>query len=455
MLHFGLEGYGPIVIYSVGIVAFLLSISWRPDVGLFYLVLLLPLQTWRYNLHGLPLGAQFVDIMLLGIILGLLHQEGKIFTRTPLNNLLLIFAVFHYISLWHGAFNLGIDLPLWFDDARVSEWKNYMVMPLLCLVTVTAIKDVKQMQILIIVMCVSTLLVNRSVYTLLSARDLSHFDNSLREAGPLGYAGENGLAAFEAEFLLLLLGLYIFETRTVVKLGLLAVVATSLYCLLFAFSRGGYLGFLAGLLFLGVYKERKLLLVVAAVLIGWQVFLPTSVQERITMTYNDSGALESSAADRVSLWEDAIELFHEDPVLGTGFDTYEYMHRVGPYTDTHNYYLKVLVETGIIGLSLFLWFLGRGIALGYGLFRSADDQFLKGLGLGLASLIVGAVVINFFGDRWVRPQVTGFLWTLLGCAVRGQLIVEQEEAVTTQGASPVPAESSSTCELGDAVAISA
>ena len=56
MFHFGLEGIGPITIYCGGIVAFLLSIFWRREVALYYLVLLLPLQTWRYRLYEYPLG---------------------------------------------------------------------------------------------------------------------------------------------------------------------------------------------------------------------------------------------------------------------------------------------------------------------------------------------------------------------------------------------------------------
>ena len=453
-LHFGVEGFGPLLIYSGGIVAFLLAVFWKPQVGLYYLVLLLPLQTWRYRVQGYPLGPQFVDVLLLGIILGLALQQGKVFTKTSLDKLFAVFALYYYISLWLGAFYLGGDLPLWFSDPRWSEWKNYMVMPLLCLVTVAVIKDEKQMKILIVVMCVSVLLVNRSLYNVLSGRDLSHFDYDLRESGPLGYAGENGLAAFEAQFSLLLLGLYAFEKRALVKLALMGVVISSMYCLLFSFSRGGYLGFLAGLIFLGVFKERKLLLVVAAVLVAWQTLLPTAVQERITMTYDESsGTVDSSAAERLSLWDDAVSLVDQNPVLGTGFNTYEYLHRVGPYTDTHNYYLKALVETGVIGLILLLWLLGKGISLGYTLFRSADDQFLKSLGLGLAALIVCAVVVNFFGDRWVRLQVNGFLWTLLGCVARGQLMVQQTKARVIEKVSAIVSPGPQAPDVKEAVAV--
>jgi O-antigen ligase len=431
LFHFGLglEGYFQHFAYAGAICIFLLSVLWRPDVGLYYLALLLPLQTWRYRLHGFFLGELLIDFLLLGIILGLvIHNRGRVFTRTPWNRLLLLFAAYHYISLWMGTFYLGADLPLWFDDRRLSDWKNYMVMPLICLVTISAIKNTRQMKILILVMSLSTLLVNKSIYGVMSGRDLSTFSYGLRYAGPLGYAGENGLAAFASQTALLLLGLYAFEKRLFWKLALLGVVASSLYSLLFSFSRGGYIGFLGGLFFLGVFKERKLLVVIACVLIGWQTLLPTSVQQRVSMTYDESGALESSAADRVLLWEDAAQLFQNQPIWGTGLETYEYMHRLGAYTDTHNYYLKVLVEMGLIGLFLLVWLLKNAFSAGWQLFRSAEDDFLKSLGLGVAAMILCAAIVNFFGDRWVRLQVNGFLWALVGCAVRGQLLTWEQQA---------------------------
>jgi len=69
MIHFGLESVSGYVLYVTGILAFLLSIFWRPIVGIYYLVPLIPLQTGRYALNSFPLGQSVVDITLLGVIL--------------------------------------------------------------------------------------------------------------------------------------------------------------------------------------------------------------------------------------------------------------------------------------------------------------------------------------------------------------------------------------------------
>lgn len=425
-------GLASLAVYISAIVALLLAVFWRPQVGLYFLVPLLPLQTTRYKIHDYPLGNKLVFIILLGVILGLLLRGRSLVPRAlPLKRLLIFFMVFHFISLWYGSFYLDLPLPLSFDDPRFENWINYMVMPGLYFVVVSAIEDIKQMKILILLMCLSLLVVDRGFFFTQGLRDLSHYSEGIRDAGPLGYAGVNGLGAFEAATSTFLLGLYAFEKRKWIKLAILGLLCGNMYCLLFSFSRGGYVGFLAGLVFLGIVKERKLLIVVLTLVIGYGALIPTSVKERIAMTYNeDSRKVDSSSEGRLDLWHDAAQLFLENPMIGTGFNTYAYLHRVGDLTDTHNIYLKVLVETGLIGLALFLTLLVSIFRLGFYLFRSAPDAFLASMGLGLAAMVVVTLVTNLFGDRWSYLEVSGYLWTMLACVVRAQKIVAEshEEA---------------------------
>ncbi len=420
-------GLAPLALYISAIIVLLLSVFWRPQIGLYFLIPLLPLQTTRYKILDYPLGNKLVFIILLGVILGLLLRGRSLLPPAlPLKKLLILFMLFHFVSLWYGAFYLGGPLPLSFDDPRFETWINYMVMPGLYFVVVCAIRDVKQMKILIMLMCLSLLVVDRGFYSTQRGRDLSQYSDRLRDAGPLGYAGTNGLGAFEAAVSTFLLGLYAFEKKKWIKLAILGLLAGNMYCLLFSFSRGGYIGFLAGLVFLGTFKERKLLIVVLALVIGYGALLPTAVRERIAMTYDeDSGSVDSSSEGRLDLWRDAAQLFLENPVIGTGFDTYAYLHRVGGFQDTHNIYLKVLVETGLIGLALFLALLVGIYRLGFRLFRSAQDPFLASVGLGFAAMVVVTFMTNLFGDRWTYLQVSGYLWTWLACVVRGQKIVAE------------------------------
>ena len=117
-----------------------------------------------------------------------------------------------------------------------------------------------------------------------------------------------------------------------------------------------------------------------------------------------------------------MELIGSNPVTGCGFNTYAYMHRVGIYADTHNYYLKTLVETGVVGLLLFIWVVGKTGVQALSLFRRSPDPYLAGLGLGLAGWVVCAAVSNAFGDRWSYLQIQGFFWLLAGLVARGAML---------------------------------
>src|ERR1700751_1637649 len=104
-MHFGLEGLIPYTLYASAILVFLASVFWRPEVGIYFIVPLFPLQTIRDKILPLPLGNKLIDIILLGVFLGVLFSKDiKLLTRTPLNKILLILVIFLYASLWQGAF---------------------------------------------------------------------------------------------------------------------------------------------------------------------------------------------------------------------------------------------------------------------------------------------------------------------------------------------------------------
>ena len=255
----------------------------------------------------------------------------------------------------------------------------------------------------------------------------------------MGYAGVNGLGAFEAQVAILLLALAAFERKRLWQLGYVALAIVSAICLMFTFSRGGYLALLFGWLFLGLVKQRKLLVLLALFVGMWTSLVPPAVQQRVLMTYDQtSGELDHSAATRVNLWHEAMQVFDTNPLVGVGFDTYAYTEHLSNYKDTHNIYVKVLVETGILGLLIFLWLLAKTFVTSYGLFRKARDPFLASLGLGLAGWVVSSFVANCFGDRWMYLQVNGYMWVLGGMVSRALMIEENAGTLRIADNAAVP-----------------
>ena len=418
--------FAPTVLYLLGIWVFFYSASKHPEAGLYYIVPLLPLQTLRFKLHDFPLGAQWIDLMLLGCMIGAWRQGQSIFPKTGLSRLVLILAVVTYISLWRGSFFLDGALPLWFSDPRVSDWKNYLVIPLLFYVTTACIRDKKQMKILLFCMCLTLLSLNRAFINTMSHRDMSAFSYDIRDAGAMGYAGVNGLAALEACISVFLMSMYSIHKEKWPRIGYLFMLGTCLVALMYTMSRGGYAALLLGTLFVGLLKNKKLLLVLIVFLFTWQTLVPPAVRERVFMTHDDNGQLDPSAGDRVKLWENAVGYIKANPVFGVGFDTYKFMHALGPYEDTHNYYIKVMLEQGIIGLSIFLAILFNLFSRGFRLYRTSSDHFARGLGFGLAAMVLACAVTNLFGDRWTYIEETGYMWVITGFVARCQMLAEVE-----------------------------
>jgi O-antigen ligase len=411
----------------------------QPRMGIYYLVLVFPLQTLRYDAQVYPFGSQIIDLVLLGVVIGMFLRRGTpLFAEMPMKGLIVVFAAWWYWSLWYGSYLWGFPWPVSISDPRFSNWKCIVEMGVLAFVTFAVIKTKEQIGTVLVLMCASALYVAFDFYQVMSVRDLSHFSDEVRYNGLIGYAGVNGLAAFAAGVGALMLGFYNSKLPRLLKIGVPVLLFACLYVVLFAFSRGAYLAFATGALFIGLAKRSVAVVVVFVSLLALCAVIP-GVSGRVggTFTQSDSsteGTLDTSAYSRILVWQDATELIKEHPLLGTGFDSYHFMHRVGSLEDTHNYYLKVWLEEGSIGLLLFLALLGAMVRQGYTLFRSSSDRFLGSLGLGFAACMVVAAVANFFGDRWTFQQIVSYWWILLAVTGRAQLLASEVKVESHEAA---------------------
>jgi putative inorganic carbon (hco3(-)) transporter len=441
--HLGLLGWAPLVIYFGAIAAFIVSVSGRPHIGLYFVIPFYPLQTLRYRLFEYPFGNKLIYISLLGVLLGVLFSKNhKVLPKNPLNKIVIPFAFVLYFSLWYGALYLNLDLPLSFDNPRFENWINYMVMPLTMILVVSAIKTTEQIKTLYYLLCGSCVLAARSVYSAMADRSLGSFSYGIRDAGVFGGAGANGAGAFFAWFSLVLIAVAAFTKKKWLRWSHLALAGYCMYDLLLTFSRGAYLAVFVGLVVLAIIKERKIFIFLIPFVFTWQLIVPGAVRDRITMTYDSSNQLDSSAQERVYLWEDSLRFIQGSPVMGSGYNTYPNLDHVkigsGVFelNDPHNYYLKVVIETGVIGLFFFLAILASSFRISTRLYKRARDPLFKGLALGLIPAVIAIVIANLFGDRWEYLQDVGFFWALIGCAVRGLMITQQQEEAGKPTAQP-------------------
>ena len=283
-----------------------------------------------------------------------------------------------------------------------------------------------------ILTALTLLFIDRSCLYDSMTRTWTNFDENKRGGGPLGF-GSNQTAAFLAQFTMFFWGFGQFLKRIKLKTLSYAIAGITLFTTMYTFSRGSYIAVLFSVLVLGLLKDRKLLILLGVFLVTWQTIVPTPVRERVNMTQSAGGQLESSAQERVMLWTDAERSIASSPIFGTGFGTFQYGQHVGNLKDTHNWYVKVMVETGFIGLIIALFLLQQMLATSYRLFKCATDPLYRGLGLGLLLATCACLVANFFGDRWTYIEITALLWVLVSVAIRATALSAREPIAELAG----------------------
>ncbi|WP_263366345.1 O-antigen ligase family protein [Edaphobacter bradus] len=390
---------------------------------LYFAILLIPYRTMRDHFLDYPLGGNVLTILVASIIVSALVQ-GKRLPRTSLYVTWLVFGAYLYFSMWIGTMLGNASAPLWLNDLNFVTWKDYMLIPLIFVAAGLVIEDRKAVRTVVLITAISLLAIDRSALMNSLSRSWATFDEDKRDGGPLGYAGANGLAALLAQLSIFYWGFLQFVKQKKFRLLGYALVALTLLATMYTFSRASYLAVVTGVLLLGILKDRKLILVSVAFLLTWQAIVPKAVTQRVNMTQNANGQLEQSAEERVRLWEDAKSTFFHSPIFGTGYASYQMTRHTDNLRDTHNWYVKVLVETGIIGGIIALVLLLQMLSLSIRLFRHAKDPLYRGLGLGSLLMTVCSIILNFFGDRWTYVEISGMVWVLYAAAARAALLRE-------------------------------
>ena len=427
MLGTGIGHYIPLVAYIGFWIMCIVSLTGKPLLGFYYMIPFLPYRTMRDHFMDYPLGANALTILIAAVIIGAFFR-GKRVPKSKLYPIWFIFGIYLYISMWVGTALGNAPAPLWLADNNFVTWKDYMVIPLVFLAAGMVIEDRKAIRTVILLTAISVLFIDRSCLLESMYRTWTNFDEDKRGGGPLGY-GSNQTAAFLAQFAMFFWGLARFLTRRKYKLASYGIVAITLFTTMYTFSRGAYLAVLVSVLVLGLVNDRKLLLILGVFLVTWQTIVPAPVRERVNMTQSSNGQLEASAQERVDLWDNAEKSFLRSPIVGNGFGTFQFGEHIDNLKDTHNWYVKVLVETGIIGFVFAFLLLQQLFATSYRLFKRAADPLYRALGLGLFLATCSCSVANVFGDRWTYIEITALLWVLAAAAIRA-------EQLTNAGSEP-------------------
>lgn len=152
--------------------------------------------------------------------------------------------------------------------------------------------------------------------------------------------------------------------KTFGKKGLFLVLALPAFInlLLLSASRGALIttGFSVVLMLLmNKTTPFKRIMQVGLLVIAASYFMQKLVESELIYKRMTQFIEEGNTAGRGEIWENVLDISYNRPVLGygtTGFEN-EMKKIYGGNKDAHNLFLYILATTGVVGLSLFLYFL--------------------------------------------------------------------------------------------------
>lgn len=151
-----------------------------------------------------------------------------------------------------------------------------------------------------------------------------------------------------------------------------------------------------------------------------------------------TGQEEYSLSTRSEAWRIVFDIAKVNPITGLGFANYYWftpLYVIMGYRvsfNSHNNYLDLLAQTGVLGLGAFLWFaLAVGI-LAWKLLKQVPEGFHKAYVIGTLGGLAGTLMAGMLGD-WFLPFVynvglVGFRSSVFAWLFLGGLVVYEQLA---------------------------
>lgn len=188
------------------------------------------------------------------------------------------------------------------------------------------------------------------------------------------------------------------------------------FVLLSTFSRKSILGLLIALAYLSWHNRKVFFTFLGILIIGLLLLILLASGGFLEALWNRLQsyfwAPEVSISSRWILWGVALNLFFQSPIIGNGigsfYETAQTLYL--PLMGTHNFYLYILVEFGLVGLTL-LFFWGVQIARRFSQFHKLNRDISADLiAKGIVSGFLIVIIQGFFRPiNLIDPIFWGFL----------------------------------------------
>jgi putative inorganic carbon (hco3(-)) transporter len=349
------------------------------------------------------------------------RREGRtVAPRAGIKRLVALYLVITALAIIPTIATIGLEAT---REVCLEKYKSWLEQLVGFFIVLGLIRDGRMARRVVIYLIIGTVIALLfGAQEMLGKLNASSIENS-RVAGPQYQPNEFG--AFIVSNMMILLAVAALAFPRVRVLWLVPGLLLCAKLLTSTFSRGAELGVLAGAVLISVLRGRAFLFSLAAAgILAFTVFpglLPKSVVDRFDETNvqdAEGDRLDKSSADRLILWQAALQMTSESPVLGKGFGMFpilkdQYTPTPVPVSDTHNMYFFISTQMGVPALLIYIAILLSMLVVGYRVYRRHPEFFARCIGLGCAGMAVSWMVMNMFGSRMVAVETSGFFWIYL------------------------------------------
>ena len=234
-----------------------------------------------------------------------------------------------------------------------------------------------------------------------------------RVQGTFGYP--NQFAAYLILLIPFAICLAIFIRKAAYRVFYIIVILLSLTTLILTLSRSSWLGMIVAiiLIVLLTVSQKKIgskSFLVFGVVLVLAVTVINGFYELIQLRFNHSAVQDEN---RILMIKIALQLIARNPVIGCGLFNFEY-HSYSIFQfwhPVHNIFLRLAAETGIPGVSFFIWFIIRVYRNAFMGFR-LKDKFFSMAGLGIMGGYTAFLIACQFGPEYQQYRQQTTFWIL-------------------------------------------
>jgi O-antigen ligase len=225
----------------------------------------------------------------------------------------------------------------------------------------------------------------------------------------------------------------IFSRNLLDKVMYGVVTVLMLTCMLFTLSRGAWIGLIcAVLMYVVLTKNWKLLAALVVVGLAVAFFVP-SLSHRLTLVFDDSYLSKAKHGGRLQFWPRALHIWQHNPIFGAGLglvgDSVAIVKKVPGATWIDNQYIKVIGETGLVGILSYLAMLFTPIVSGFKWLRSQQERHTLGYALntGIVSALFGFLVENFVEGVFETWVISTYFWVLVAMLLANMRLSRKQQ----------------------------